>query len=171
MIQTTTLPTGTWQVDTSKTTVTVTAKKLGVFTIPATLSVNSGTIEINDDHELTNVDILVDAASYTSKSSQRNTHVTSGGFLDPEAYPTIAFRSGAVEPIEGGFQSRGAVTVNGQTSPIDVAITGVAFDESEGSFIATASIDRKAIGVGQLPTFVIGRDLELVVSGNASRMT
>ena len=44
---TTQLPTGTWTLDPTATTITVSAKKLGLFTIPATLTVVSGTIEIS----------------------------------------------------------------------------------------------------------------------------
>ena len=82
------LPSGTWQLDTSATTVTVSVKKLGFFAVPATLDVSSGSIEIDDDHQVTNVDIVVDASSYASKNAKRNEHVLGPDFLDTKNHPT-----------------------------------------------------------------------------------
>ncbi len=72
MTTTTALPTGTWQLDTSATTVTVSARKMGMLTVPADLTVTTGTIEINDSHDVVSVNIAADAASYKSKNGKRN---------------------------------------------------------------------------------------------------
>ena len=100
---TTQLPTGTWTLDPSATTITVSAKKLGLFTIPATLTVISGTIDIDDDHQVTNVDIVADASSYASKNPKRNEHITGADFLNADAHPTIVFRSDDVTPSNSGL--------------------------------------------------------------------
>lgn len=97
MTATNQLPAGTWTLNPSATTITVSAKKLGIFTIPATLTVVSGTIDIGDDHQVTNVDIVADAGSYTSKSDKRNEHVIGADFLDAGAHPTIADSAGVRE--------------------------------------------------------------------------
>ncbi len=70
-----------------------------------------------------------------------------------------------------GYSANGTVTIKGQTSPVDVTITNVQFTDSDGSFTASAIIDRKAIGVDKMPTFVVGRNLELTVSAKAIRTT
>ncbi len=168
-ITTTALPTGTWQLDISATSVTIAVRKLGLFTIPANLTVTSGNIEIDGNHELVNVEVLADAASYTSKNAKRNEHVRGGDFLDASNYPTISFRTGAVTRSGSGYHVSGTVTLKGQTSPIDVTIADVQFADDSGSFNASATIDRTAIGVDKFPTFFVGRDLELTVSAKASR--
>jgi hypothetical protein len=61
------------------------------------------------------------------------------------------------------------VTLKGQTSPIDVTVADVQLTDANGSFTASATIDRKAIGVDKFPTFFVGRDLELRVSAKASK--
>ena len=166
---TTSLPTGTWQLDTSATTITVAARKMGMFTIPAKLTVTSGSIEIDDNHNVVNVDVVADASSYTSKNAKRNEHVLGEDFLDASTHPTISFRTGAVASGDAGYRANGTVTIKGQTSPIDVTVTDVQFTDSDGSFTAAATIDRNAVGVDKLPTFVVGRNLELTVSAKATR--
>jgi polyisoprenoid-binding protein YceI len=173
---TTPLPAGTWQLDTGATTVNVSVKMLGVFTVPATLSVTSGTIEIDANHEVTGVDITVDASSYSSKNAKRNKHVLSSDFLDTDNHATISFRAGHVasdgaSSTDATYTSAGVVTIKGQSSPVDVAIAGVDVTGDTGSFTATATVDRKAIGVGKLSTFVIGQDLQLEVAAIARRVS
>jgi polyisoprenoid-binding protein YceI len=164
-----TLPTGTWQLDAEATAITVSVKKLGFITVPATLAVTSGTIEIDDRHQVSNVEIVADASSYASKNAKRNEHVHGADFLDVTRHPTIAFRADTVADGTGAYRATGTVTIKGQSSPIDVTITDVAVDGSRASFNATATVDRKATGVDKMPTFIVGRDLELVVSASATR--
>ena len=165
----TVFPTGTWILDASSTTVTVAVRKLGVFTIPAELTVTSGSIEVNESGQVANVDIVVDASSYASKNAKRNEHVIGGDFLDAGKHPTITFRTGAVTATGGGHQAAGTVTINGTTSPIDVAVDDVEFTDLTGSFTATATVDRKAIGVAKMPAFIIGRRLGLTVTAAVER--
>lgn len=167
--KTTALPTGTWQLDTSATVVTVTARKLGLFSVPGDLAVTEGTIEIDGTNEVVNVDIVADAASYKSKNDKRNAHVHGEDFLDVEKYPTITFRTGAVVAKGGNYRANGTVTIKGQTSPLDVTVSDVKFSETNGSFTASATIDRKAVDVGKVPTFVVGNELTLSVSAKVTR--
>lgn len=169
MSVTTVLPTGTWKVDTATTTVTVTVKKLGLFDIPAALTVSSGVIEINEQNEITNVEVNVDAASYKSKNTKRNEHVISGDFLDAETHPTITFRTGSVLASGGGHRATGTVTVKGRTTPLDVTVGSVDVGADAGSFTATATVDRNSIGVDKMPSFVIGSDLHVAVSASVVR--
>ena len=164
-----TLPTGTWKLDPSETTITVSVKKLGMFTVPATLQMTSGALEIDDNHQVVNVDIVADAASYASKSGKRNEHVVGSDFLDADAHPTLAFTASAVTPSTNGYRTSGSVTVKGQSSPVDVIIDNVEITDTQGSFTATATVDRMAVGVDKMPTMMIGRDLQIMVSANATR--
>lgn len=158
------IPTGTWQIDTSATSVTVTVKKMGMITVPATLTVTSGTIEINEDNQVSSVEIVADAASYASKNSKRNEHVLGADFLATETYPTITLSASAATATADGYTTNGSVTVKGKTSPIEFSINDVKVDGTKGSFTASAKADRKAIGVDKMPTFIIGGNLDIDVS-------
>ncbi|MEM7287174.1 MAG: YceI family protein [Actinomycetota bacterium] len=160
---------GTWALDPSATTVVVSARKLGLFTIPATLNVVSGTIEVGEDHEITSVEVVADASSYASKNAKRNEHVISPDFLDAGAHPTIVFRSEGVADATDGVVSHGTVTVKGQDAQIEVVVANIDVADDAGSFVATATVDRNAIGVGRMPSAIIGRQLDITVSATAGR--
>ncbi|MBG7605418.1 MAG: YceI family protein [Actinobacteria bacterium] len=165
------LPTGKWQLDTAATTVTVSVRKLAIFDVAATLAVRSGTIEIDENHQVTSVDIVADAGSYTSRSAKRNEHVVSKDFLDAESHPDIRFQADTVISRGDGYQGKGTATVKGKSSPVDVAVSDVSFTDATGAFTVTAVIDRKAIGIDKMPTLVIGQTVELTVNAKVERIS
>ncbi|NNC81062.1 MAG: YceI family protein [Acidimicrobiales bacterium] len=163
---TTALPAGTWNLDPAKTTITVTATKLGFVKVPATLTMQSGTIEIDADNEVTGVEVVADAGSYASPNAKRNEHIRSADFLDVDNHPEVTFTAGKVSRTATGYRADGSVTVKGQRSPTTVDISDV--DTGRGSFVATATMDRNAIGVDKMPSLVIGSELQLTVTAAAS---
>ncbi len=110
-----------------------------------------------------------DAASYTSKNPKRNDHVTSADFLDATNHPEIVFTAQAVTPSGAGYTAEGTVTIKGRTSPLELAVSDVAVDGATGSFTATATVDRKAVGVDKMPSFVIGRTLTIDIAATATK--
>ncbi len=163
------LPVGTWRLDPSRTTITVTATKLGVFSVPATLAVSTGTIQIDRDHRVVAVDVTADAGSYTSRNAKRNDHVRSADFLDAASHPDLAFHAESVDRTDRGYRAEGSVTVRGKRSPLRIDITDVEVDADHGSLTATATVDRNAIGIGKLPSFIVGRQIEITAIANAVR--
>ncbi len=165
------LPVGVWTLDEAQTTVTVSVKKMGLFTVPATLTVSSSRIEVDENHQITEVEIVVDAASYTSGNKQRNKHVSSADFLDSEAHPTIMYHATTVSLAEGGHLAEGAITVKGHTSPMLIKITNLNLDDSNrtATFAASGDLDRNSIGVDKMPSFIIGANLELTISATATK--
>ena len=161
------LPTGTWQLDPEQTSVTVTAKKLGLISVPGTLSLASGRIEVSADHQVTSVEVQIDAASYESANEKRNEHVRSADFLDASAHPTLEFRADAVAPTEGGYVTDGSATVKGRTTPVSLRISDVTVDGATATFEASTTISRKAVGVDKLPAVIISTDIDVSVTGHA----
>ena len=85
------LATGSWTIDASRTVITATAKMMSAASVPATFTVVSGTISVTDG-QLSSVEVVADAKSYTSSIGKRNRDVTSQkGLLDANNYPTITF--------------------------------------------------------------------------------
>ena len=162
------LPTGAWQLDPGQTAVTVTAKKMGMITVPATFDVVSSTIEIDADHQVTGVEVVVDAGSYKSSNAKRDQHIRSADFLDAENHSDLVFKADGVASTSNGYRADGSLTIKGRTFPVSIDIRELDFDSGRGSFRASAAVDRKAIGVGKLPSFVIGRSLELSVTATAA---
>lgn len=170
-MSTTQLPSGTWQINPAETTVTASVKMMGVINVPATLAITSGSIQINDASEVTSVDIVADAGSYASKNAKRNEHVRSDDFLAAEAHPVITLVASSATAADDGYRSRGAITVKGKSSPVDIVINDVEVDGATGSFTATATADRKALGVDKMPAFIISREVDIVVSAAVTRTT
>ena len=147
------------------------AKHLGAFTVPAELTVTSGMIEIDADHQVTAVVVTVDAASYASKNDKRNEHIVSADFLDSANHPTITFRARGVTSGADGYVAGGTLTVKGTAAPIHVVISNIAVDGDRATFVATATVDRHDIGIDKFPAFVVGKDLELHVHATAASAT
>lgn len=162
------LPTGTWVLDISATAVTISARKLLAFTVPATLTVTSGSIEIADGR-VVGVDVVVDASSYASKNAKRNGHIVGPGFLDAANHPAIRFRADDVAWSATGGTATGSVAVKGRTTPITVTISNIDIDGDTATFDASARVDRADLGVDKLPSLIIGPILDLTVSATASR--
>lgn len=157
--------TGTWTIDTAKTTVTATARMLSLADVPATFQVTSGSISIVDG-ALTAVEVVADATSYTSSISKRNKDVTTQkGLLDATTYPTITFTA------SGGSERQvsGEVTIKGTTVPLTFSISGLTIADTTATFEATTTLDRFSVGVNKSPAFVIGKDIEVRVSASATK--
>ncbi len=163
------LPAGTWSIEPSKTSLTATAKKLGFLNVAGTMAVTSGTILIDDSHKVTSVAVTANANSYNSGNSKRDTHIRSSDFLDAEASPTIEFLCTDFVETPDGLTAKGTVVVKGASSPLTVQITNIEFQADSCTFRASSAVNRNAIGVGKLPSFVIGRMLSLDVTAQARR--
>lgn len=166
--QTTHLPAGTWQLDTNKSTVNVTVKKLGFITVSASLKVDSGTIQVDENGAVAAVDVALDASSYDSSNAKRDEHVLSDDFLAAASFPTISFNSKSVSPSSNGFSADGTITIKGKNSPVTLAVSDVNSSDASGSFTATADVDRRAIGIDKMPNFVIGQNLRIDIAAVAT---
>lgn len=170
-----TLPAGTWTLDPATTTVEVTVKKMKVITVTATLAVTSGSIGIADG-QVTRVEVVADAASYASPNAKRNEHVAGPDFLDATAHPTIEFSATGGDSTQ---KIAGTVTIKGKKTPItfNVSDLNVADDSpsnnspsnNSASFTATTTVDRFALGIDKMPSFVIAKDLDIKVTATAQR--
>ncbi len=165
---TTTLPAGVFTLDPARTTVDVTVKKLGFITVTGALDVTSGRIEIDETGSVTSVDVTVDAASYATGNDKRDTHVRSADFLDVEHHPEMTFHAERLSAEGDGYTAAGTVSVKGAAAPLSLDVADVASDASGGTFTATCTVDRNAIGVDKMPSFVIGKTLTIQISAAAT---
>lgn len=159
----TTLPAGTWRL-TPETSVALTVKKLKVITVNATVALTNGTVEVGEDGSVTGVHATMDASSFASGNDKRDEHVRSDDFLATDQHGAIAFESSAVT----GDRIDGQLTIKGQAYPVTLAVTDVAVDDTSGTFSASASIDRTAVGVAKMPALVIAKMVDVRIAGHAT---
>jgi polyisoprenoid-binding protein YceI len=106
-----------------------------------------------DDPTRSKVDLTIQAASIDTRNADRDGHLRSNDFFDMEQYPTITFRSTAVEVIDAEtFRLTGDLTIKGVTKPItvDFEYAGSAvdpFDNTRIGFEGSTVINRKDWGV------------------------
>ena len=112
-----------WNLDPAHTSLEMSVRHMGIFTVRGTFDRVSGSAESTDDGMLTNVKATIDAASINTREPQRDAHLRSADFLDAERYPKITFQSTRIEPLDGK-RSRvtGDLTVRDQTHPLTLAL-------------------------------------------------
>jgi polyisoprenoid-binding protein YceI len=106
-----------WLIDPKHTLVEFAVTYLTFTTVKGHFTGVSGTIRADDaDPARASVEVEIDAASLDTSEGRRDTHLRSSDFLDVERYPTIAFTSTRVEPIDAHrLLVHGDLTIRGTT--------------------------------------------------------
>jgi polyisoprenoid-binding protein YceI len=73
------------------------------------------------------VEAEIEAATIDTRETKRDDHLRSADFLDVEKFPTIVFRSTAIERAgEGEWKVTGDLTIHGVTRPVVLSVDGPA---------------------------------------------
>ncbi|HEX9080989.1 MAG TPA: YceI family protein, partial [Holophagaceae bacterium] len=85
----------------------------------------SGEIKVDTkDITKSSVDVSIDTASITTDNTMRDNHLKSPDFFNVAKYPTITFKSTAVEEVaKGKLEITGDFTMHGVTKRITFPIT------------------------------------------------
>lgn len=113
------VPTGTWAVDPSHSTVGFQVKHMGIATVRGTFGEFEGTLEVGDDLSTAKVRGKVKAASIDTAEDARDDHLRSADFFDAEQYPELTFESTAIEQLDDeAFRVTGNLTLHGTTREV-----------------------------------------------------
>jgi polyisoprenoid-binding protein YceI len=118
-----------WKADPFHTQVEFAAKHLGMMTVRGHFAEVAVTGTIDPDHpQATKVEVIMQAASIRTHDAQRDSDLRSSTFLEVEKYPTITFKSTALEHAGGDrYTMTGDLTIKGVTKP--VTLRGVRYGE------------------------------------------
>src|SRR5918994_4136665 len=94
------IPTGTWDVDPSHSTVGFSVKHLGIATVRGKFEQFEGTLEIGDDLSQAHAFGTIKAVSVNTNDSGRDEHLRSADFFGVEANPELSFASTAIEHVD-----------------------------------------------------------------------
>ena len=128
-------------------------KHLMIATVTGHLRVKEGTLEVDArDPNRSRVTAVLDPASIATGVEQRDQHLRSPDFLDAATFPTLTFRSTAVEGDAEAGKVHGEVTIRGVTRPVtlDVERDGETRDpwgNTRVAYTATATLDRRDFGL------------------------
>jgi polyisoprenoid-binding protein YceI len=110
-----------WTLDPHHTTVSFSAKHLGVATVRGHFNKVDGEIELDDPNDPTTArgTIVVDAASVDTGNEGRDNHLRNADFFDVERYPQIRFQLKRVEKVgDDKYGVVGDLSIHGVTREI-----------------------------------------------------
>jgi polyisoprenoid-binding protein YceI len=148
---------------------------LGISHVHGTIPVTSWTATTGADDVPTTVSATLDARGIDTKSADRDSDLRGSDWFDVAKYPTITFKSTAVERAAGGaFKLSGTLTLHGVTKPVtlDGKVEGALVD-SKGrrhvGYSATTTIDRRDFGLTWGKTapggaFIAGNDVTIALN-------
>jgi polyisoprenoid-binding protein YceI len=142
----TVIPTGTWSLDPSHSSLEFAIRHLGIATVKGRAAGFSGSIVGGAEPS---VEGTVPTASLTTFDETRDGHLQSPEFFDSERYPELRFSSTSVAIADGRAVVTGELTIKGVTQPVELrgSLYGPAVDPWGNERIGldlTGSIDRTA---------------------------
>ena len=143
-----TLTAGTWAIDPTHTEVGFVARHLMVTKVRGSFTDVSGTVEVGDDITKSVATVVINTASVSTGTADRDTHLRSADFFDVDTFPEITFVSTSYD----GDTLTGDLTIKGVTKPVtlDVEFNGVATDpwgNDKAAFEATGELNRTDWGL------------------------
>ncbi len=139
----------TWHIDTDHSLIAFSVRHMMISKVRGRFERFGGAIDFRPDAlEQSSVNIEIDAASISTRSEQRDTHLKSPDFLNVDEYPTIAFRSKRVKlTSENEGQIVGDLTIRGITNEVvlDAEYAGTVkspWGAESAGFSATATLNR-----------------------------
>ncbi len=144
----------TYNIDTSHSLIEFSVKHMMVTTVKGRFTKFQGDVEIDEATPANSkVDVTIDTASITTGDENRDGHLRSADFFEPEKYPTITFSSKKVEALgDEKYRVTGDLTLHGVTREISFDITREGVTKNmQGkqlqAFSATLAISRKDFGL------------------------
>ena len=143
---------GTWVFDTSHSSVEFVARHLMVSKVRGGFGTFSGTVQVAEPITDSTVEVVIDAASFTSGDENRDAHVRGEDFLDVERFPQIVFKGSGPRQSGAGWVLPGELTIRDVTRPVELEVEalGVLADpwgNEKAALSATTEIDREEFGV------------------------
>jgi polyisoprenoid-binding protein YceI len=151
---------GRWAIDPVHSDISFTVRHLMVSRVRGRFVRFTGEIVTAEDLSASSVVAEIDMSSIDTGNSERDADLCSASYLDVARYPTMTYRSTAVEVAGDTFTVTGELTLHGVTRPVPLAgrLHGVHANGKGGTvagLAATAEIDRRDFGI----------DLSLPLSG------
>jgi polyisoprenoid-binding protein YceI len=110
---------GTWSLDPAHTTVGFTARHL-MSKVHGTFNQFEGRITTTTNPLESTIAVTIRAASISTNNEQRDTHLRSADFFDPEVGGDLTFTSTGIRADGDGYVITGDLTINGITRTVDL---------------------------------------------------
>lgn len=165
-----------WDIDPAHSSVQFAVRHMMVSNVRGEFTKVSGTVQIDSqDHTRSSVQVVIDAASISTRDEQRDQHLRSPDFLDVANFPTIEFRSTRVtRDSNGALKLAGNLTIHGVTKEIVLDVEDGASElrdpwgNTKRGASATTKLNRKDFGLQwnlalETGGFVVGDQLKIEI--------
>ncbi|MFI5955182.1 YceI family protein [Cryptosporangium sp. NPDC051539] len=146
--------TGEYTLDPTHTRIGFVARHAMVTKVRGSFNEFEGSAVVDGDNpEKSSAKIVIKAASIDTRNEQRDGHLRTNDFLDPETYPEITWASTAVKAVDGdNYEVTGDLTIKGVTKSITIpfAFEGAAkdpFGNVRIGFEGSVTINRQDFGI------------------------
>jgi polyisoprenoid-binding protein YceI len=140
------LPEGRWSVDSSRSRVVFTVRKLGAGTVRGRFADAAGDLVVGGGHVSASGSVRV--AGVTTGNDERDAHLRAPGFFDAGAYPEITFASDSiVRGDDGRLRIRGNLTIRDRAREIELVASVIGGSGVEPRMHARTEIDRRDFGL------------------------
>ena len=166
-----------WKIDPVHSGIEFKIRHLGVSNVRGTFSNPTGTVML-DDKNITksSVEATINTATVNTNNEGRDKHLKSPDFFDVEKFPTITFKSTAVNNAGGKLSMTGDLTLNGVTKPVTLALDGPAAPQKGqrggmvSGFSATGTIHRADFNFGsKYASPMLGDDVQISIDIEMSK--
>ncbi len=146
------LPTGTWEIDPSHSSVEFAVRHLMVSKVKGRFTAFSGTVTVPENPLESVVRASIDVTSIHTGDPQRDAHLRTADFFEAERYPTMDFESTAIRATDDGYVLAGRLSLHGVTRDVEFDLefngTGPGSDDRpRAGFTATGEINRRDFGI------------------------
>jgi polyisoprenoid-binding protein YceI len=142
----------------------------------------SGSISFDPENPAaSSFEASIDAASISTRETDRDNHLKSPDFLDVANYPSITFKSKSLTPTgPDSFEAVGDLTIRGVTKPVTLTISELSPEAKDPwglmrrGATAAGTINRKDFGVSfnmalETGGFVVGDDVHISIDAEFVR--
>jgi polyisoprenoid-binding protein YceI len=169
---------GTWTIDAAHTTVGFTARHL-MSKVRGTFTEFSGELTTTTDPTESTISVEIKSSSITTGNAQRDAHLKSADFFDPEVGGNLTFVSTKITGSDGDYVITGDLTINGITKSVELAseFLGTGTDAYGRTILgaeATTTINRHDFKVDwNMPLdggrFLLGPKIDITLSIEAAK--
>lgn len=168
--------TTTWNIDPAHSSAEFKVKHMMISNVKGSFSGLSGVLTENtSDPTLSSVEASIPVATVNTGDPQRDGHLKSGDFFDPDKFPTLNFKSTSVaKKGEAEYEVTGDLTIRGVTKPVKFAVEGPSapgkdpWGNTRIGLSATTKINRKDFGLAwnaalETGGFLVGEEVAITL--------
>jgi|HubBroStandDraft_5_1064220.scaffolds.fasta_scaffold13460_3 polyisoprenoid-binding protein YceI len=162
---------GTYRIDPERTTITLASRHMfGTGRVAATFALREATLTVGEPATASTLHAVIDAASFASSNSTRDSHVQQPKFLHVSEFPDIVVDAQSAAQAGGTWVAPATITARGVTAPATITLEAAeATGTGELTLRGSVRVDRYAHGMTKAKGLA-GRWMDLTITATGTRI-